>query len=121
MSERGRKKYKSYIPASSSAGYRASICNFPSSGQALSFSDVCGDKLQSAILHRERKRSLRKESSSEEWDRDPVTTVSQSQHTVAQRIKQSLLILCRHTYTKKGENGFLYFSKISVYFFFPLS
>lgn len=59
-----REKKKSYIPASSSAGYRASICNFPSSGQALSFSDVCGDELQSAILHQE-KGSLRKERSSE--------------------------------------------------------
>lgn len=50
LSREEEKEDKTYIPASSSAGYRASSCNFPSSGQALSLSDVCGDELQSAIL-----------------------------------------------------------------------
>ena len=103
------KKVHSYIPARSSAGERESMCNFPSSGQAHSFSSVARRAAVSSFTQRERTRSLRKERSFSYG----CLYHGPERKTKSPYLKQTL------TLQIKRENGFLCLSKISVYFLFP--
>lgn len=109
-----KKKHKSYIPASSSAGYRASICNFPSSGQALSLSDVWGTSC-SQQFYTERGRRGPGSSGIEIIKRSYDYSVSITAHTGPENKTKSPYLMQTHIHKKGGKQ---YFSKILVYFFF---